>query len=63
MGLIKQCSQALYRQKIKELTKVYITVGLNEMASKIGDVSLQQLELILIEMVNYNQGCSMYIVN
>jgi hypothetical protein len=63
MGLIKQCYQALYRQKIKELTKVYITVGLNEMASKIGDVSLQQLELILIEMVNYNQGCSMYIVN
>lgn len=33
------------------LTKVYITVGLNEMAKKIGNVSPEELELILIEMV------------
>jgi hypothetical protein len=62
MGLIKQCSQALYRQKIKELTKVYITVGLNEIASKIGDVSPQQLELILIEMVRFFFFFSLYTV-
>lgn len=33
------------------MTKVYITVGLAEMAAKIGDVSPEELELILIEMV------------
>lgn len=35
-----------------ELTKVYITVGLNEMANKISNVSPKELELILIEMVS-----------
>ncbi|KAI7881522.1 uncharacterized protein EV154DRAFT_523439 [Mucor mucedo] len=50
MGLVKQCFQSLRRKKIKELTNVYITVGLNEMAAKI-DTSPQELELILIEMV------------
>lgn len=63
MGLIKQCFQALYRQKIKELTKVYITVGLNEMTSKIGDITPQQLELILIEMVIYDLDDFICIVN
>ncbi|GAA5812592.1 hypothetical protein MFLAVUS_006049 [Mucor flavus] len=54
LGLVKQCFQALRRKKIKELTNVYITVGLNEMATKIG-TSPQELELILIEMIYQNQ--------
>ncbi|KAG2194865.1 hypothetical protein INT47_002659 [Mucor saturninus] len=54
MGLVKQCFQSLRRKKIKELTNVYITVGLNEMAAKI-DTSPQELELILIEMINQKQ--------
>lgn len=52
MGLVKQCFQALRRKKIKEMTKVYITVGLEDMATKIGDVSPEELELILIEMAS-----------
>ncbi|KAG1155649.1 hypothetical protein G6F37_008355 [Rhizopus arrhizus] len=55
IGLIKQCFQSLLRKKIKELTKVYITVGLNEMAKKIENVSPKELELILIEMINQKQ--------
>lgn len=55
LGLIKQCYQSLRRKKIMGLTKVYITVGLNEMAKKIGNVSPEELELILIEMINQNQ--------
>ncbi|KAG2215350.1 hypothetical protein INT46_011720 [Mucor plumbeus] len=55
IGLVKQCLQSLRRKIIKELTKVYITVGLNEMADKIGGVTPQELELILIEMINQNQ--------
>ncbi|KAI8991101.1 hypothetical protein BDF20DRAFT_842680 [Mycotypha africana] len=54
MGLVKQCYQSLRRKKIKELTKVYITVGLEEMARKIEDVSPEELEHILIEMINQN---------
>lgn len=52
---MKQCLQSLRRKIIKELTKVYITVGLNEMSDKIGGVTPQELELILIEMINQNQ--------
>ncbi|KAG1451747.1 hypothetical protein G6F56_008000 [Rhizopus delemar] len=37
IGLVKQCFQSIQRKKIKELTKVYITVGLNDMAQKIGN--------------------------
>ncbi|GAN10932.1 COP9 signalosome complex subunit 3 [Mucor ambiguus] len=55
MGLVKQCLQSLRRKIIKELTNVYITVGLNEMAEKIGGVTARELELILIEMVNQKQ--------
>ncbi|KAI8636394.1 hypothetical protein BD408DRAFT_426218 [Parasitella parasitica] len=55
IGLVKQCLQSLRRKIIKELTKVYVTVGLNEMADKISGVTPQELELILIEMINQNQ--------
>lgn len=55
MGLVKQCLQSLRRKVIKELTNVYITVGLNEMAEKIGGVTARELELILIEMINQKQ--------
>ncbi|CAO3691217.1 unnamed protein product [Rhizopus stolonifer] len=52
IGLVKQCFQSIQRKKIKELTKVYITVGLNDMAQKIGSLTPQQLELVLIEMID-----------
>lgn len=52
---MKQCLQSLRRKVIKELTNVYITVGLNEMAEKIGGVTARELELILIEMINQKQ--------
>ncbi|CAO3631126.1 unnamed protein product [Mucor fragilis] len=55
LGLVKQCLQSLRRKVIKELTNVYITVGLNEMAEKIGGVTARELELILIEMINQKQ--------
>ncbi|KAI7898522.1 uncharacterized protein BX663DRAFT_442849 [Cokeromyces recurvatus] len=51
IGLVKQCFEALRRKKIKELTRVYITVELKEMAEKIGDMTIEELELILIDMV------------
>lgn len=51
---MKQCFQSLRRKKIKELTKVYITVGLIEMANKIGTTP-EELELVLIEMITQRQ--------
>ncbi|KAI8976944.1 hypothetical protein BDB01DRAFT_802109 [Pilobolus umbonatus] len=52
MGLVKQCFQALRRKKVKEMTKVYITVGLVEMAQKIGNISVTDLESMLVDMIN-----------
>ncbi|KAI9250010.1 hypothetical protein BY458DRAFT_542522 [Sporodiniella umbellata] len=52
IGLIKQCFESLRRKKIKELTKVYIAVRLQDMARKIGDTTPQELEQVLVEMIN-----------
>ncbi|RCH79937.1 hypothetical protein CU098_000644, partial [Rhizopus stolonifer] len=54
IGLVKQCFQSLRRKKIKEMTKVYMTVGLDDMANKL-NVSTEELELILIEMIHQRQ--------
>ncbi|KAI8348303.1 hypothetical protein BD560DRAFT_239777 [Blakeslea trispora] len=50
IGLVKQCFQSLRRKKIKEMTKVYITVSLEDMVNKIGHLSAKELELVLLEM-------------
>ncbi|KAI8374995.1 hypothetical protein EDC96DRAFT_437302 [Choanephora cucurbitarum] len=51
LGLLKQCFQSLRRKKIKEMTKVYITVSLEDMANKMGPMCAKELEMILLDMV------------
>ncbi|PHZ08272.1 uncharacterized protein RHIMIDRAFT_241786 [Rhizopus microsporus ATCC 52813] len=50
-GLVKQCFQSLLRKKIKQLAYVYITVGLSDMTKRIGVITSEELEKILVEMI------------
>jgi COP9 signalosome complex subunit 3 len=53
VGLVKQCYQSIRRKRIKELAKVYITVALTNMVPKMGQITLEELERTLVEMVRY----------
>ncbi|KAI8875314.1 hypothetical protein K501DRAFT_299412 [Backusella circina FSU 941] len=51
MGLVKQCYQSIRRKRIKELAKVYITVSLENIVPKMGQITLEELERTLVEMI------------
>ncbi|KAI8365967.1 uncharacterized protein BYT42DRAFT_505179 [Radiomyces spectabilis] len=62
IGLMKQCHEALYRKRIKELTNVYMTVGIPDIAKKLDTmepVSDEKVERILVDMVRDRLICTL----
>eukprot|EP00210_Caulerpa_lentillifera_P001129 g1088.t1 len=55
LGLVKQIVSKLTRRDIKRLTKAYISLSLEDIASSIGSSSVEETEFILLAMVEANE--------
>ena len=51
MGIVKQLKDALNRRCVKRLTQTYLTLSLEDIASKTGVASAAAAEQTLLEMV------------
>ena len=51
IGLVKQLKQALYKKNIQKLTKTFITLSLNDMATKVKLGSASEAERLMLSMI------------
>lgn len=51
MGLVKQCLASLHKKNIQRLTKTFLTLSLNDMASKVQLSNAKEAEKHIINMV------------
>mmetsp|Transcript_20368 Transcript_20368/g.28215 ORF Transcript_20368/g.28215 Transcript_20368/m.28215 type:complete len:283 (+) Transcript_20368:275-1123(+) len=52
LGLVKQCLNSLCKRNIQQLTQTYLTLSLEDIASEVGLVSSQDVEMQLLRMID-----------
>ncbi len=51
VGLVMQLEQSLYKKNIQKLTKTYITLSLNDMATKVKLTTAKEAEHLMLNMI------------